>query len=336
MSKVSTSCDAPCTSTRIPRPKALWSLTSRCPTAVMHSAPRLRRPANGSLEPAAVVKGSSEPATRVSAATRHIAPTGSLCGSRRLFGAAGSGSRPEGAARGTGVSARTPSGGRAYRDGLSGSYRAASALARRRFEVGFGRPRAAVRAWHSASTHRPIAAFASGEKRVWSPRSPRPRRSDLGSFGGWGSCVGPRSPPAPESSLSGTNRTAWWSSVTARVSARRPCRPSGWCWLARPRHDAPSALRGNRHGRGVQRCCWQPAHRAPASVSAAEWLRRVAVFGKVGDPLSSVGTRPSVPAVVRRASWRRAVGVEPGSYFEVGPKLKRGGLGGFPRSVGAV
>jgi hypothetical protein len=266
-------------------------------------------------------------------AERHRAH-GSLAATNGSSEPAAAADDQHGAARDSGVGARTPSGGRARRGGPSGSDRTTSDTAQRWLGAGFGRQRVAARAWHSASTRRPLATPRGGGERVWTPRSLRPWCPSQGLLGGSGEDAAAR-PTGARELAPGSWRDRVEVEVTSRATAarsrpplgvapactarvRRAARPSGWA----ERKGCPTSAAGSQ------------ARRAPASSGTTEprWFE---AFVNTGDPLSTVGAGPRAATARWRARRRRTVGVELGSYFEVGPKLERGGLGGFPRSVGA-
>jgi hypothetical protein len=133
----------------------------------------------------------------------------------------------DGAAREEGAGVRTPSGGRAYREGLSGL--SWTAFAPRWLT---GRLRSAQSDRESMTIGFDTPAFRPRQRgarsTVWTPRSLRPWRPSSSLFGGAGEGVEPRAPPGLGSLLSGTNGTTWWSAATLRAKAGRLNYPSGW------------------------------------------------------------------------------------------------------------
>jgi hypothetical protein len=194
------------------------------------------------------------------------------------------------------------------------------------------RPAASSRVSTALGTDTLASEPFGATKRVWSPRSRRPRRPSPGLFGGTEDGVRPRAPKS--GSLLSPGGIAWWSAVASRATAGRFGSPLGvdQACSAGARHAAhPSGGVDGVPSVGRRR----RAPSAPASELAPSSCDDQRSSGTPEIPCLRWERFPSVDVAARRAAWRCEVGVEPGSDFVVGPKLKRGGPGGFPRSVGA-
>jgi hypothetical protein len=271
-------------------------LAARRPSVTRHRAERLP------LEAAA---DSSE--SEAAEVGRPTAPRGMECRRLPAFGREGAPGRPLGVA----------------------SDDTCAAVASRRL-----RPAASSRASTALGTDTSASEPLGVTKRVWTPRSHRPRRPSSGLLGGTEDGARPRAPMS--GSLLSPGGTAWWSAVASRAKAgrlglpfgvdlarsagvRHAARPSGRVgWTGCPASDAVDVLRARRRRNWLPSGCDDQRSSGTPEIPC---LRRKRL--------------PKGDVAARRAAWRCGVGVEPGSDFVVGPKLERGGLGGFPRSVGA-